>query len=1336
MLSLISRVLAVLTALCISQTLGVAPTDEYRDADVEQSGYLPNHNMDPAIVDSATFGLLWKFYAKPLTYTPLAGGPQILFLASSMNYIRTLDAVTGALINSRQVHTPFLQSDIGCTDIPNYIGIIGTPVIDPTTDIAYFFSKTYIPNFRVPGNTGTSNGVYYFHAVDVNTLEDVYDPILIDGTFADNAPAKYFVGGVVLQRPSLTQIGSVVYGAFGGHCDLFNYTGLVIGVDVNQAKVVTQWAVESGPVEAAAQTNDLLQDGGGGQGGIWMSGMGLASDGARIFVVTGNGDGHTNNGAPASGSSGLQTLGEAAINLALNNTGNGTLSVSDYFQPYDYQNMDAADQDFGSGGIVLLDPTTFSGGPIEKMAVTAGKNGKVYILDANNLGGYKLGMGQTDGILQTIVTNEAVFGAAGSYPLEGGYIYLTPVGYPTYVYQLGFTSTGIPQFSKVAETSESSAGRVGVGIPTVTTLKGEPGTAILWMTDPNAGIRAWYAVPQNGAMQSIPMPQIGGANKFQRPAFGDGRVYVTDSNGVLYGLGAPVNLPLNCTSPVDFGQVALGTKVTKSLNCTANVPITALDGLVLGDGFFEASNASLPQGPLAAGDSFSFPVTWDLTDAEIKNNPNASSGSISPGIKSAPLTLYTTNGAVGYATMFPISLTGTEVSTAPFLTLAPKTVDYGGIVILNNTAIPTQSGIITISNAGLSPLTILGYGYTNDELIGSNPPNFTNSTLTNGIWDLGLGFTATDLPAIGSQIAPNTAISVDSTFDPVNGVGSYSSYWQVWSDGGDVNIILEGSASTAPIANFSISNGEGGWLPPSNLLMDFGDVAPGSSSSRQIQICNNGGSSLEIDKSKPPNGVFHISDPTELHETQQIPPGECAYGTVLMVANTEEYNQPDLVINNTWTLNTNDLNFGVHTVEITATVVSVKTIKSVGGYKYQGCYSEATNGRALSALSPAPATDGFTIELCAAACQGYLYFDRDLMLTPFLCYCGNSLGAGSVNQTSSDPSVNGCNMVCTGNAKEYCGGPDRLDLYSLNGTAVISAPTGTSPPTTPTSSAGPITVTNLLGYTYLGCYSEATNERALNGYLLPIPAANTSVETCAAACSQYTYFGVEYSQECYCGNVINAGSVNQTSSDPAVNGCNMVCAANSTEYCGGRSLLNMYQVAPIVSSSNSTSCFCGNSLASSSTTNYTDCSMPCTGNPSQLCGGPNRLSLYNQTTYTPPRNPALINSYTYLGCFSESLTTSRLLSGASYTNSTSMTIESCTAFCRQQQMPDGVYAGVEYAQECYCAAELPETAVQREDDMCDMLCVGDRKEYCGGSDLLSVYKLQLDDEVVKRMWEM
>ncbi len=272
---------------------------------------------------------------------------------------------------------------------------------------------------------------------------------------------------------------------------------------------------------------------------------------------------------------------------------------------------------------------------------------------------------------------------------------------------------------------------------------------------------------------------------------------------------------------------------------------------------------------------------------------------------------------------------------------------------MNSTNI-TVSDVITISNEGLTALKILGYAYTTDDI--DDDPNFTNTTLVNGVWVLGYGFVAANLPEIGSQIGPNTAISIDSTFNPLNGTGSYNSYWQVWSTGGAVNIILEGIASTAPVANFSISDGEGGWLPSSNLLMDFGDVAPGSSSSLVIRICNAGGSALEIDKSKPPNGVFHISDPTELHESQQIPPTDCAYGTVLMVANTEQHNVPNLVLNNTWTLNTNDLNFGVHVVEIVGTVVSNKVgpVNSTGEmvYLYLGCFHEAFSGPRLLPNEP------------------------------------------------------------------------------------------------------------------------------------------------------------------------------------------------------------------------------------------------------------------------------------------------------------------------------------------------------------------------------------------------
>lgn len=802
-----------------------------------------------------------------------------------------------------------------------------------------------MPNFRVPGATGIANGVYYFHAVNVNTLQDVPGfPILLDGIAAQNDPRRTFVGGVILQRPSLIQIGSVVYGGFGGHCDSYNYTGQVIGVDINLAQVVTDFATESGPIATPSEV--LLQDGGGQQAGIWMSGMSLASDGSRLFYVTGNGGAHQNNGVPASGTSNLETLGEAAVNMGIGN--NGVLSLQDYFQPYDYQNLDGGDQDFGSGGIVLLDPATFQGTGVTRMAVTAGKNGKIYILNADNLGGYKLGAGQTDGVLQTIPTGKSVFGASGSYPLEGGYIYFTPVGYPTYAYVLVFDVHGVPSFNYSAQTNEVSTGVVGVGIPVVTSLNGQPGSAILWMTDPQMGIRAWYAVPQNGVLKTIKMPQIGGVNKFQRPAFGDGRVYTTDYNGVLYCLGASVALPLNCTA-ANFGTVAIGQTSNAIVSCVANIAITSINGMTVGDSRFVVSNSSLPTGPLAAGATFSFPVTWDLTNAVVQNNPNGSYSSVMPGVKSTPLTIYTTNAVSGYVTLVPVSLTGTEVSSNPFLEITPPTVDYGGIIIPNSGNVSTISTPFTISNAGLGSMQILGYAYTYNNL--GNNPTFTNATLNNGIWDLGLGFTTTGLPAIGSTINGNISTIVQSTFDPVNGTGSYFSFFQVWSTGGTVNIILEGSASSPPITNFSISDGQGGWLPNSNFLMDFGNVAPGTTYSRQIRICNNGSSVLTIVESMPPNGVFHVDDPTELHQSQQIPIDQCAYGTVLMVTDTEEYNLPNLVLNNNWTLSTNDLNFGQNTIQIIGTVVSTKVgpINATGHtvYNYLGCFQEGNGFRLL-----------------------------------------------------------------------------------------------------------------------------------------------------------------------------------------------------------------------------------------------------------------------------------------------------------------------------------------------------------------------------------------------------
>ena len=915
----------------------------------------------------------------------------------------------------------------------------------------------------------------------------------------------------------------------------------------------------------------------------------------------------------------------------------GVLSLTDYFQPYDYQNLDGGDQDFGSGGLALLDSTVFKGTGVSKMAVAAGKTGKVYLLNANNLGGYKLGPGQTDGIIQTIVTNKAVFGGVGSYPLEGGYIYITPVGFPTYVYKLGFDASGVPVFSQVGQTIEKSAGRVGVGIPTVTSFQNKVGTGILWMCDPDAGLRAWYAVPgSDGNLKTINLPQVNGLNKFQRPAFGDSRLYVTDSQGTLYCLGSPVNLPLNCTSPINFGQVALGSKMTQTVSCTANIAITRINGVTVGDLHFKVNPGDLPQGAIAKGATFAFPVTWDLNGTTASNAANASYGNVSPGVKSTALTLTTTNSAAGYSTKFPIGLTGTEVSNRPFLAIAPTTVDYGGVVLLGNQTVPTISQPFVISNAGQASLTITGYAYTTDDLTGTtiNYTNVTFSGSNGGV--LGNGFSSNNLPAVGTQIAGGAQVSVESSFKPSHGVDSYKSYFTAWTTGGTASIILEGSASTAPVANFSISTAEGGWLPGGNLIMDFGSVAPSSSSSRKIRICNVGGSVLQVSKSKPPNGVFRPEDPTALHESQNIAVNDCAYATVLFVANAEEVNIPDTTYTNTWTLNTNDLSFGVHEVQIRGTVVDRKVgpTNSTGQpvYTYLGCYHEIKpSGRLLPSQQYADANNDNG--RCQTACNGgnFIFSGTEYAQE---CYCGNT----PPSTQYLDAADIQCNYACTGDASQACGGSNVggggfISIYydSTRYTPSSNASTGGN-----SNPGEPVTVQQAGNYNYIGCYSEAPTGRALSGKYIATPAAGGTIEYCQSACQGYTYFGMEFSNECYCGNTINAGSVAQTSTDPATNGCSMLCGGNSTEYCGGGNRLNMYEVAAIASSSSSTtSASIGTSTISTST-----------------------------SAAPTPKGPAVlqtIGNYSSQGCWSEA-TIERALTGKFLAND-SMTIELCASAC-------------------------------------------------------------------------
>jgi hypothetical protein len=83
----------------------------------------------------------------------------------------------------------------------------------------------------------------------------------------------------------------------------------------------------------------------------------------------------------------LSTLEQAVANFGVDPS-SGVLTQADYFEPHAYDNNNGGDQDFGSSGVALLDPKVFSGGGVNGLAVAGGKDGKVYIMDANNLGGF------------------------------------------------------------------------------------------------------------------------------------------------------------------------------------------------------------------------------------------------------------------------------------------------------------------------------------------------------------------------------------------------------------------------------------------------------------------------------------------------------------------------------------------------------------------------------------------------------------------------------------------------------------------------------------------------------------------------------------------------------------------------------------------------------------------------------------------------------------------------------------------------------------------------------------------------------------------------------------
>ncbi|KAI1647215.1 heme peroxidase [Daldinia loculata] len=207
--------------------------------------------------------------------------------------------------------------------------------------------------------------------------------------------------------------------------------------------------------------------------------------------------------------------------------------------------------------------------------------------------------------------------------------------------------------------------------------------------------------------------------------------------------------------------------------------------------------------------------------------------------------------------------------------------------------------------------------------------------------------------------------------------------------------------------------------------------------------------------------------------------------------------------------------------------------QEIGDYVLVGCQKESTVQGIRALGGAAFAYDNMTLEDCMNNCSNYIYWGTEYRRE--VCYCGNSL-----DPTSEDAPLTDCNMVCGGDATEYCGDSDRIELYST--TASQPAPTATLAPKPTVSS-----------YVRVGCYNEIPGGRALTGAAYADDAM--TLELCATDCTGFEYWATEYGRECYCGNTIDSLSTAAPDAD-----CQMVCAGDRYEYCGAGNRLELYQL--------------------------------------------------------------------------------------------------------------------------------------------------------------------------------
>jgi hypothetical protein len=213
---------------------------------------------------------------------------------------------------------------------------------------------------------------------------------------------------------------------------------------------------------------DLVPNNSGG--GMWMGGGGPAADAAgNVYVISGNGFGDT----PGTNSS----YGNSFVRL----TTSSGLKVGDYFTPFNTKTAeDPADEDFGSAGPLLLPDLVDASNLTRHLAVGAGKDGNLYVLDRDNLGQF----------------NSTRNNTYQEFQLSTGENHSSPVFFKNTVY-IGPTGSALKAFpvsyAHLATTPSSQSAHVFGGNGTVASISANASAqGIVWALDWGPGILFAY----------------------------------------------------------------------------------------------------------------------------------------------------------------------------------------------------------------------------------------------------------------------------------------------------------------------------------------------------------------------------------------------------------------------------------------------------------------------------------------------------------------------------------------------------------------------------------------------------------------------------------------------------------------------------------------------------------------------------------------------------------------------------------------------------------------------------------------------------------------------------